>query len=711
MVKRKRSALNPDEDSVSKRQLRSSLAVSSSTPSRSTRSSAKQVASPSKGNPHGPLAKDDTGDTDEDSADELALQPQTQSPSTPCTGARVTRTYGRKDRLQYKNQKLTDETDFPCADPVGTLDSDDEPLTMKRRTRRGKPAPQGAEDVSVPITEPGNASRLVRNHPLQSPRKRTTRSVAVEVTIPITLKKANAQSPSPHPPDTSPSNAHPLLSEPVTPDIVLERTSDRNNIDFFSEADTLHRDLHGHLNEQKKQTLLSLQRTSSKPRGHGEEGPSSVNDSAAAQLSELINGTVMRAEGNSCLLLGPRSSGKSRILESCLHTLPMKPILLRLSGWIQTTDRHALREIAVQLLQQTGSSILPGSESVPEPQTNVEEEENPFLDPIDDATKIVEDQNFRLPPSSHLHALIPILLTLNRPVIVILDAFDLFALHPRQSLLYCLLDNVQNSRASSESRGIAVIGMTSRLDTVQLLEKRVKSRFSGRTIRTSPPNGFQDWMDTMRRALRPFLSGNSEKSDEEWGHWWGAKVEEFLTDPEVVNLLNETFSITREPKLMERLLRTPILRLNPSEPHLTFKSLCISAETQRARPSNLLFTNLSYPAMCLLIASVHADTSGHPIFTFEMLFDYFRDQLRASTAAPVQVNGGNIGMVRCTREVLMATFDGLIASKTFVCVTGPSSNISKEFMKYRSNLHRSIVKPIIDKSGQIHLKKWLTKAQ
>jgi len=57
--------------------------------------------------------------------------------------------------------------------------------------------------------------------------------------------------------------------------------------------------------------------------------------------------------------------------------------------------------------------------------------------------------------------------------------------------------------------------------------------------------------------------------------------------------------------------------------------------------------------MCLLIASVHVNISGQPNFNFEMLFDIFRDQVRASSSAPVQVNGGSIGMVRCTRDVLM----------------------------------------------------------
>lgn len=58
--------------------------------------------------------------------------------------------------------------------------------------------------------------------------------------------------------------------------------------------------------------------------------------------------------------------------------------------------------------------------------------------------------------------------------------------------------------------------------------------------------------------------------------------------------------------------------------------------------------------MCLLIASVHSETAGHPLFTFEMLYDLFRAQVRASTLAPVQINGGSIGMVRCSTDVLLS---------------------------------------------------------
>ena len=241
------------------------------------------------------------------------------------------------------------------------------------------------------------------------------------------------------------------------------------------------------------------------------------------------------------------------MVDACLEKVAaQKPIILRLSGWVQSTDRHALREIAFQLLQQTGTSLLPDSEKgqlddAPE----AEEDENPFLDSAD---HLAGEPTLSLPPSSHLHALIPVLLTLSRPVIVVLDAFDLFALHPRQSLLYCLLDTVQNCRASSESRGIAVIGITSRVDTVQLLEKRVKSRFSGRTIRTAPPADLQTCLTMVRTILLPSNMDNSSENAEEWNKLWATSVERFLTAKRVANLFNETFSITRDFQVITRIL-------------------------------------------------------------------------------------------------------------------------------------------------------------
>jgi origin recognition complex subunit 4 len=53
----------------------------------------------------------------------------------------------------------------------------------------------------------------------------------------------------------------------------------------------------------------------------------------------------------------------------------------------------------------------------------------------------------------------------------------------------------------------------------------------------------------------------------------------------------------------------------------------------------------------------------------------------------------------------------LVSAKIFVCVTTPSSNIAKEFVRYRCVVERDEVKKAVEKMGQTNLKKWLNKAQ
>lgn len=62
-----------------------------------------------------------------------------------------------------------------------------------------------------------------------------------------------------------------------------------------------------------------------------------------------------------------------------------------------------------------------------------------------------------------------------------LEEFDLFCTHHNQTLLYNLFDVSQSAQAP-----ICVVGVTCRIDVVQLLEKRVKSRFSHRQMFLHP---------------------------------------------------------------------------------------------------------------------------------------------------------------------------------------------------------------------------------
>ncbi|KAF8716681.1 hypothetical protein AX14_012246 [Amanita brunnescens Koide BX004] len=454
--------------------------------------------------------------------------------------------------------------------------------------------------------------------------------------------------------------------------------------------------LHPCLTLQKRQSLRALHHISALDVDEQDnvDDAQTANQIAFQQLSDLVDGTVIRGEGNSCLLLGPRGSGKTSLVNKCLSELAEPPIVLRLSGWVQTTDRLALREMAIQLNEQTGNVYLASTE---DEQDDVEPNTNTTI---------------ALPPASHLPTLVSLLPTLPRPSIVILDAFDLFSLHPRQSLLYCLLDTVQSCRAGSDSKGVAVIGLTTRMDSVNLLEKRVKSRFSGRMLRTASPRELDDWIKIARTILLsppPNDEANAQLSS--WSEVWNAAVEKFLADESVLAILNDTFSLTKDVRVLSRLLMHLVVHLSPKYPLLSASKLAAATTAQRARPSFPFLHDLPYPCICLLVAGYHWDSAGQPQFTFEMLYESFRNQVRASSSAPVQVNGGSIGMMRCSRQMMMTAFESLVSGHIFVPTTAPNSSIAKEFVKYRCVPERDDIKKAVDKCGQINVKKWLSKAQ
>lgn len=152
-----------------------------------------------------------------------------------------------------------------------------------------------------------------------------------------------------------------------------------------------------------------------------------------------------------------------------------------------------------------------------------------------------------------------------RSIIVILDEFDLFTEHARQALLYCLLDvvqSVQTGPVETTPRGLAVIGITSRVDTLLLLEKRVKSRFSHRVWRvTSPlsPSG-PGWRSLLRAALVPWSEKalDKDKGMRQWQEDWAFAVDMLLEHDTVSGHLERLASLTTDMRLLYRPFIAPV---------------------------------------------------------------------------------------------------------------------------------------------------------
>ncbi|KAG2413620.1 hypothetical protein HFD88_002809 [Aspergillus terreus] len=215
------------------------------------------------------------------------------------------------------------------------------------------------------------------------------------------------------------------------------------------------------------------------------------------KVYQLVEQTVTVGEGNSMLLLGSRGCGKTAIVESVLSSLARTHRddfhVVRLNGFLHTDDRLALRETWRQLGRET----------------NTEEEAGKVTNYADTMSTLLAllshpEELFGAP--SH-----PGAITAAKSVVIILDEFDLFVTHPRQTLLYNLFDIAQARKAP-----VAVLGLTTKVDVTEMLEKRVKSRFSHRYVFVPLPRTFETFSEICHAGLNlddDELTGLMEDAD------------------------------------------------------------------------------------------------------------------------------------------------------------------------------------------------------
>ncbi|KKK17988.1 hypothetical protein P175DRAFT_0502918 [Aspergillus ochraceoroseus IBT 24754] len=180
------------------------------------------------------------------------------------------------------------------------------------------------------------------------------------------------------------------------------------------------------------------------------------------KVYQVIEQTVTVGEGNSMLLLGSRGSGKSAIVETTVSSLKKAHKndfhVVRLNGFLHTDDRLALREIWRQLGRETDTEEEAGKVTS-------------YADTMATLLALLSHPEELGGSSDNPEG------ATAKSIVIVLDEFDLFVTHPRQTLLYNLFDIAQARKAP-----LAVLGLTTKVDVTDMLEKRVKSRFSHRSV-------------------------------------------------------------------------------------------------------------------------------------------------------------------------------------------------------------------------------------
>ncbi|KAK5686508.1 origin recognition complex subunit 4 [Elasticomyces elasticus] len=243
------------------------------------------------------------------------------------------------------------------------------------------------------------------------------------------------------------------------------------------------------------------------------------------KVSTLIAQTVTAGESNSMLLIGARGSGKSALVNQILREQAVEHEgdfhIVRLSGFFHTDDKIALREIWRQLGRD-----LEGEDDESLSSRNYADTLTTLLallsHPADQGREQEAGQ-------------------VTKSVVFILDEFELFATHPRQTLLYNLFDIAQSRKAP-----IAVLGLTTKIDVSEGLEKRVKSRFSHRYVYLGLPKSFAQYREGCKSVL--CLSKLSEDEQTALGgsdEAWNALMEDLLETEGMIQHLRRLYYTTK----------------------------------------------------------------------------------------------------------------------------------------------------------------------
>lgn len=352
------------------------------------------------------------------------------------------------------------------------------------------------------------------------------------------------------------------------------------------------------------------------------------------KVNTVIDQTITAGESNSMLLIGARGSGKTALINNILQEQakehPDDFHAVRLNGFIHTDDKIALREIWRQLGREM----------------ELDEEENTARNYADTLASLLALLSHPLELGQEQAPG-----QTNKSVIFILDEFELFASHPRQTLLYNLFDIAQSRKAP-----IAVLGLTTRIDVAESLEKRVKSRFSHRYVHLSSPRNFPAFVDICKAALlakedsvhhdeRELLGINEEQSCSALDSW-NAAMEGVLSSETVAALLQRIYYTTKSASDMLAALLIPLTSLPSSATtHTAIQEHIVNTLGPRLMPPDsklTLLAGLSTLQLALLICAAR-QTAIHATETVSFNLAYEEYKLLASKAKIQAAASGAMG--------------------------------------------------------------------
>ncbi len=327
--------------------------------------------------------------------------------------------------------------------------------------------------------------------------------------------------------------------------------------------------------------------------------------------------------------------GKTLVLRRALAALAASHggalVPVRLSGLLHADEKTALREVARQL----------GAPYEPEPADDEEEAEE--AGGADEAAAARAAALRRASVADNMALMARHLRTLEggrRAALFILEEFDLFAAaRHKQMLLYNLLDALQASGVRA-----AVVGVSARTDAAELLEKRVRSRFSHRRLVFEP-----DREDALLARLLTLPPGFAHAA---FAARWNAALAAALADSRAAAALTEAAGWDRTPRAAAAVAMLALAAVAPApDAVLRAEQLCAAVAALHRDAFAAALAGATVCELHLLVAAKRLQRMREkPAFNFAAVFEEYE-----RAVAPA------LGGAAYPREVALRAFESLAA--------------------------------------------------
>ncbi|KAF3988389.1 hypothetical protein FT663_00834 [Candidozyma haemuli var. vulneris] len=352
----------------------------------------------------------------------------------------------------------------------------------------------------------------------------------------------------------------------------------------------------------------------------GRDFPSLDESSLAPTYKEIfkvLQHTVHDRESASALLIGPRGTGKTLAVNRALDDLHKRYgksfITIKLNAFLHTDDNLAFREIARQLDVNSNSGSSEDNTRTFEQRAISDTVANVLMALDSNASPDRSEEDLKS----------------STPVVFIIDEIEEFTASKKQTLLYNLFELSQSSKIP-----IGVIGVGTKFTTRELLEKRVRSRFSQRIITTHLPSSIEQFWENAKLSLQVHVSAMDKFKDKQYPLQWNHKINDAFSQPtKLARTVYKIFFSTKSYMDLNNSFMIPVSLIGPSQPFLDDSKMEKYLSMQSEGTVQSIIRSLSSAELLLTIAAARwIAKSEVPQVNFNLAYKEYTDMMKQFNA-------------------------------------------------------------------------------